>query len=323
MFPSVVFFLLLSFCRTRCQPPDELKVMIWPWIEDEISKVVELRSKRDTAANAGVTAHAFLVFLRHLRTVILQDAAAMICTYPERSGHVFFRHEVFDSELFHDFKRCMQQELRKEIVNERVAVDEAMPGVNRQFDEVLLQIDEQQKATFEIKKMVRDVEGKLCGLGLQMARGFRSAAESIEADVSHEQEEQQQQRERGQLELPGVSGLAEARGIRIQERFENVNDMKSCWEGTGRYKDIMWPGGIKALEEQFGGKWRQHFSAAEKQRFSRFKRVVVAATENNNIHEYQRAFEHNNRGLFGAVQYGQQMGQIEVAKRRSNGPPAP
>jgi hypothetical protein len=299
-------------------------MMIWPWIEDEIENVIEYRGRRNTPVNAGVTAHAFLVFLRHLRTVILQDSAAMMAKYSERGGHVIFEHAVFDSLLFKEFKLKMHEELRKEVMDERVAVEQAMPGVNRQFDEVFNRMDEQKEEILELKTLVRKIDGRAGGLtSLQMLKALNSAAQSLQEDMAQQQqEEEEDELQRDQPGLSGEGGLEEAQGIRLQDRFETVMDMTKCWLGTGRYETIMWPGGIKALEEKFGGKWRQHWSTASKQRFSRFKRVVLAALKNKNVGDYQRAFE-ERKGLYGAVQYGQEIGQIEVTKRKSKGSPAP
>ena len=134
------YHIALMFNRTRVVPSRELQDMIWPWVEPEIERIHEKRGL-DTRSDFGVTALAFLVFLRHLRKVILQDAAVMLLERAERQDHVYFRSSVFISEEFGRFKQKMEEELAKESDVVRATVEEAMPGVNRAFDEVFKKID--------------------------------------------------------------------------------------------------------------------------------------------------------------------------------------
>jgi hypothetical protein len=53
--------------------------MIWPWIDEELDKVWAIRDDSSAAKNAGVTASSFLVFLKHLHIIIMQDAT-MCCS---------------------------------------------------------------------------------------------------------------------------------------------------------------------------------------------------------------------------------------------------
>ena len=61
--------------------------------------------------------------------------------------------------------------------------------------------------------------------------------------------------------------------------------------------------------------------AAEKQHFSQFKQVLIAALENNNIRKYQSVFE--QRGLYVAVQYGQSnLGKWKQQNVKQKNPPS-
>lgn len=81
--------------RVGCEPPDALKKMIWPWIEDELEKVFAAENGDDR-----ITAVCTLRFWLNLRTVILQDAAAMFVLHPDRIEHPVFKLPVFRSPLF-------------------------------------------------------------------------------------------------------------------------------------------------------------------------------------------------------------------------------
>ena len=84
--------------RTACQPPEGLKRKIFPWIEEEIDKVF---AKNEIDSNTRITAISTLRFWVNLRTIILQDAAAMIVLHPDRVvDHPFFRLQLFHDEEF-------------------------------------------------------------------------------------------------------------------------------------------------------------------------------------------------------------------------------
>ena len=83
--------------RVVCEPPEELQQMIWPWIEEELELVFDA-IRRDGKERR--TAVCVLRFWICLRTIILQDAAAMFVLHPERCDHPVFRLPVFKSSLF-------------------------------------------------------------------------------------------------------------------------------------------------------------------------------------------------------------------------------
>ena len=79
--------------------PDCLKKQMFPWIEEEAEKLHRCHRQPDTTHR--YTACCFLDCLKALRTVILQDAAAMMTLHPERVMHnVFQCHKVFKDPQF-------------------------------------------------------------------------------------------------------------------------------------------------------------------------------------------------------------------------------
>jgi hypothetical protein len=81
--------------RTAYQPPEGLKQKIFPWIEEEMDKVF---ATNEIDSNTRITAISTLRFWVNLRTIILQDAAAMIVLHPDR----VFDYPFFRLQLFHD-----------------------------------------------------------------------------------------------------------------------------------------------------------------------------------------------------------------------------
>ena len=80
--------------RTMVEPPEDLLRMIFPFIEVELSKLVE-------SDDNHVTAMATLKFWQYLRKVIIQDAAVMFLDHGnDRKHHVLWRLPVFKCDAF-------------------------------------------------------------------------------------------------------------------------------------------------------------------------------------------------------------------------------
>jgi hypothetical protein len=122
--------------------------MIWPWLGGCLELVQESAGRHPTALH-------FLQFLDLLRSIILQDAAAMFLLLrneeaceQRRLKHTVFSLPVFHSSLFEEFVDEMATVLEKEATNDPndAAVERALPGVGRRFDEVV--------------RMLREMHGK-------------------------------------------------------------------------------------------------------------------------------------------------------------------
>jgi hypothetical protein len=134
--------------RGRAKPSDELCALIWPWLGGCLQLVQE-------SAGCHPTAVHFLQFLDLLRSIILQDAAVMFLSLrneeaceQRRLKHTVFSLPVFHSSLFAEFVDEMATVLENEVSNDPndAAVERALPGVGRRFDEVV--------------RMLREMHGK-------------------------------------------------------------------------------------------------------------------------------------------------------------------
>lgn len=83
--------------RSRVSPPTKLQLMIFPWIEEELSK---LREATIADGNERPTAVCTLRFWKALRVIILQDMATMAIHHPGRKSSPLFELPVFKSEEF-------------------------------------------------------------------------------------------------------------------------------------------------------------------------------------------------------------------------------
>jgi hypothetical protein len=86
-----------SLPRGRVEPPESLKLLIFPFIESEMENV---RDAVDDDKKERPTAVCTLRLWKALRTIILQDAAAMFVKHPSRKDHTFFKLPLFRSSAF-------------------------------------------------------------------------------------------------------------------------------------------------------------------------------------------------------------------------------
>lgn len=91
--------------RTEVEPPEQLQKLIFTFADEALEKV-RLEYTTNAARMGGNylgAARCFLEMLVRMRTIILQDAAAMKVLHPEKcDGHMFFSAfpEIFRTELF-------------------------------------------------------------------------------------------------------------------------------------------------------------------------------------------------------------------------------
>jgi hypothetical protein len=91
--------------RALVYPPEELEKKIFPFADAALEKVEAACNSRGSRMGGDYlgAAKSFLQMLLRLRTIILQDAAAMKVLHPERcDGHMFFQAfpELFRNQLF-------------------------------------------------------------------------------------------------------------------------------------------------------------------------------------------------------------------------------
>jgi hypothetical protein len=89
-------------------PPEELQKHFFPFVDADLVQVNATNKK----GWKRVTACGFLCMLKRFRIVILQDAAELIGM--GHGGHTFFRHKVFQSQLFIECAKALHAGLKVE-----------------------------------------------------------------------------------------------------------------------------------------------------------------------------------------------------------------
>ena len=122
--------------RTAIEPPEELKKLVFPWLDNARAS---FDAKVESEGLKRPTADAFLYFMEDLRTIILQDAAVIVELYPERASHPFFNMEVFNTELFHNFRATMRETLETTESPLDASFETVLPGVKNMLNNVQAQ----------------------------------------------------------------------------------------------------------------------------------------------------------------------------------------
>lgn len=83
----------MYFCpRSQVIPPDQLLNQIFPFADEQLARVladIEENGRNKSGVYLG-SATGFLEMLMKLKTIILQDAAAIVVLHPERASHAMF-----------------------------------------------------------------------------------------------------------------------------------------------------------------------------------------------------------------------------------------
>jgi len=93
----------MFYCpRSQVAPDENLAKQVFPFADEQLEKVNNAirNAPRATAGNYLGAARGFLSMLIRLRTILLQDAAAMMINHPERSNHPLFNTGTLSS-VFH------------------------------------------------------------------------------------------------------------------------------------------------------------------------------------------------------------------------------
>jgi hypothetical protein len=217
-------------------PSVELQDLIWPWIDAELEKVWSIRDKENAPNNAGVTAASFLVFLKHLRIITIQDAAAMRILIPERNDHVIFKSSVFQSSLFAEFEKEMKLQLLREVTTERATAETVLPGVHRRFNTLEVGQIIMQKSQ---DTMAAVLDKHSMALEEWNERVLEAAKVLPAGPVAELGEKQQQQQQQQQQQDPGDPNQGEGEGFEsarryhhLLESYETVSDLYHSWFGS-------------------------------------------------------------------------------------------
>lgn len=139
--------------RSRFEPPKELSLMIFPWLEDIEAKYNEIEQPLDRKLS-DKTAGQFFKMLRSFRNVILQDLVYLKDLAPESA---FAKHEICSKPSFMEFekeiKKGNEASKFKEVLNDPDSVIEAItPEISHKINKMMesqIEIAEEQRNFYE------------------------------------------------------------------------------------------------------------------------------------------------------------------------------
>ena len=125
--------------------------MLFPWIENKLQTV---------NPNDNSTAYAFLMLMKNLRWVIIQDSAILLGKY-KRKHFIFKKYKsIFESELFLDYQRKMLIHVttNKDKDSFIASVEGVLPGVKQCLTDQTDAIEKQKVMLTKIDGDVIDLK---------------------------------------------------------------------------------------------------------------------------------------------------------------------
>lgn len=262
--------------RSACEPPEELKKLLFPCLEQ---KEQEIQSAQSVDKKYRCTAWAFVQLLKELRTIVLQDTAEMLSM---GRTHAIFELPVFKTAAFLSFKEEMKAALASTPTTDATAaadyrmLSSQVAQCHASVQSAREQGSQQLQAGLgDIKNYINSCISTLC---LRVGQSFQA--------VGQQQLQQLPSPSTVGIPSPATAGIQPPAGIpspataggddalatyRPPLMLTSVSSFYREWYGeVGTITNDC--GGFKSLEEKTT--WRRHWSATEKKRWSRMKKLI-------------------------------------------------
>ncbi len=146
--------------------PNDLQTSIWPWVDKFLQQIQDARereSEEEGDLDSSIACRCFLLLLRWLRCVILQDAAFLIVEFP---SHPLWQHEVFDNDTFRNFAADLR----------RVVEEAPDPNANRL--DVVAPI-----VSASISSMNNQVAARITNMEIALTKKIEATAETHDSNM--------------------------------------------------------------------------------------------------------------------------------------------
>jgi hypothetical protein len=237
------------------------------------------------------------------------------------SGLLLFRFEFFccfstANQIFFFFLQPYLEKMREALAGAIDPMDHnieaVLPGVHSRMSAMQNEMTGMRSSvnqlgenvTFALEKVtvsLNDVSNQLVrrdeelAVGLvDMARRLRPASPSPSPSIFHPSTRSVAQERRevennstfsptesGTFPLPVTMPI----GHHLRVKYGSIHTIYYEWFGLENFDGIPVEGGIDTCESEWRSKWRNHFSGAEKQHFSRVKAIINAIIEQTNVDE--------------------------------------
>ena len=178
--------------RVAFEVPQELLDQVFPWVP-EAKKPFEVDAPpadKVTAQNR-LTAGAFLAMMEQLRSVVIQDAAAMIIESPDRASHGLFQLPLFRSEAFTKYTSEMKEYLDSCDAPWDASLEHVLPGLNLKLEAnntnvnlVGMGVRSIKKKQIDLESGQRKIQLKVAGIEKQIPEVASLVLEELFANLS-------------------------------------------------------------------------------------------------------------------------------------------
>ena len=138
--------------RESVIPPEELQLLIFPQLEQSFQQIDDFVIAKNETELAG---RSWLRLLKWMRIVILQDAAILMHR-EDYANHVLLEHDIFQSDLFIDFKRELQEKMESSTPAAVTLLERAMPALGETLSTLTKEIKKIPKEITDLKNDLRN-----------------------------------------------------------------------------------------------------------------------------------------------------------------------
>jgi hypothetical protein len=280
--------------RTVMMPGESLERMIFPFADACLEKV--LAKCQEDGKDRWTAIHTLRLWIK-LRRIILQDAAVILEYYPARSAHPLFRHAVFQTPAFSEFRLKMRRAIDTTEIPMDVKLHAVLPGLHdrlrgmhgdqsRGFDEVrdeLKQLGNQISKSADTAAAVVRVEmaKHFAALAVSLAQGspFQGLAAAAASQVVVDNGANDGSTQAADA-MPDLPHRYLGYGHKLTQTHASVEAIYEQWYGLGSFSGVPVEGGIAAMELKTKTHWRALengvWTSGQAKHFSRMEQVVRA-----------------------------------------------
>ena len=290
--------------RLELAPPESLRKSVFPWLDKAIADL-----NNHESADDRFTATKFLELLDDLRTITIQDAAALAHLFPSRTNHTFFKLPIFCKPEFLTYKEAMGRHLQQSKPPWDSSLEQLLPGLNTRFAGLQSGLSAQttlleQMVHASVPAIQRDVTALAPFISNAIDLNIRTilsemliARASIARPAHAPSPLGQGNSSPMDYAASPTSPSTQAPVAPTAPAFPGYNydmpNVKSAtalwdaWFGTGQYKDVPVVGGILALEKQkkqnIELNWRKEYAPKDNKKVSRWRLSVKYMLEEKGL----------------------------------------
>jgi hypothetical protein len=163
--------------RFELDPPESLLKEIFPFVEETISHFKAQIARKEISTE--LSGMGFLNLLKHLRTVILQDAAILM-EDPSFKNHSIFNHQLFLTKEFEEFAIKLRTKIITDPDPEQILIQRALPHIGTS----LTRIDSNLVGASKYQETLIESQEKMMSLLSNIRQGISIGFEKSSLDIT-------------------------------------------------------------------------------------------------------------------------------------------